>query len=153
MTVTRMRELLYKAINSLEGICTAGSSLMGTDLEDDLNITQEEHDEIMNFEYAENKLYIVTFDWATDDDSDIEIFAYAYYDTALSKYKDIIADELNPELSWVGNEAFNENGKLNDGYEFHEHKSVQGKSNLYWRVFDNNGSRHSCINLTVIELK
>lgn len=50
MTLERMKELLHDAIYLLECSYTAGDTLMGTDLEGDLNITQDEYDEIKNYE-------------------------------------------------------------------------------------------------------
>lgn len=46
MTPNRMMVLLHTAIDILECICNMGDSLIGTDLEGELNITQDEYDEI-----------------------------------------------------------------------------------------------------------
>lgn len=46
MTKERLKILLQNALESLEE--TSGCLIMGTDLEYDLGITQEEYDEIMN---------------------------------------------------------------------------------------------------------
>lgn len=150
MTIERMKKLLKNSINLLES--TVENTLMGTDIEESLGITQEEYDEIMDTGDMNAVMYVVTFDWATDDDSDIDVYTYADYNAALSKYKSIIADELNPNLSWIGGEAFDENGSLNDGYDLSEQKSIIGETYLYWRVLDNNSYRHSCVSLNVKEI-
>ncbi len=150
MTIERMKKLLKNSINLLES--TVENTLMGTDIEESLGITQEEYDGIMDTGDMNTVMYVVTFDWATDDDSDIDVYTYADYNAALSKYKSIIADELNPNLSWIGGEAFDENGSLNDGYDLSEQKSIIGETDLYWRVLDNNSYRHSCVSLNVKEI-
>lgn len=152
MTQTRLKELLKNAIYLLECTNTAGDTLIGTDLEGELNITQEEYDEIKSTGELHTDVFTVIFDWATDDDSDIDVYTYADYNAALSKYKSIIADELNPNLSWIGGEAFDENGSLNDGYDLSEQQSIIGETDLYWKVLDNNGYRHSCVSLNVKEI-
>ena len=46
MTKQRLKELLANAVTLFEYICNGGESLMNTDLEGELNITQDEYDEI-----------------------------------------------------------------------------------------------------------
>lgn len=152
MTQTRLKELLKNAIYLLECTNTAGDTLIGTDLEGELNITQEEYDEIKSTGELHTDIYTVVFDWATQDDSNVEVFIYSDYADALKKYYSVIADETNPELSWVGNEAIGYNGEINDGFELHEQRSVTGKTERYWRVFDNNSIRHSCVSLSIKEI-
>lgn len=150
MTQARLKELLKNAINLLES--TADNTLMGTDIEDSLGITREEYDEIKSTGELHTDVYTVIFDWTTQDDSNVEVFIYSDYADALKKYYGIIADETNPELSWVGNEAIGYNGEINDGFELYEQKTVIGKTGRYWRVSDNNSIRYSCVRLSIKEL-
>ena len=55
------------------------------------------------------------------------------------KFKRIIADEMKPDQSWVGDYAFNSAGKLNDGYFHYEFIDDSTGKNLYWQVgkYDN----------------
>lgn len=150
MTQARLKELLKNAINLLES--TADNTLMGTDIEDSLGITREEYDEIKSTGELHTDVFTVIFDWATQDDSNVEVFIYSDYADALKKYYGIIADETNPELSWIGNEAIGYNGEINDGFELHEQRSVTSKTERYWRVSDNNSIRYSCVRLSIKEL-
>ena len=48
------------------------------------------------------KVYLVKLDWSTEDSNDIELFVYGTYDKAYEKFKELIANEMNPDNSWVG---------------------------------------------------
>lgn len=48
------------------------------------------------------KVYLVQLDWSTEDSNDIELFVYGTYDKAYEKFKELIANEMNPDNSWVG---------------------------------------------------
>lgn len=91
-------------------------------------------------------VYMVQFDWSTTDADGIETELFADYDKAYARYKEMIANELDPDLSWVGDQAFDENGELNEDYEFNE--GDYGDDHLYWHVVDKNDYyRHSFIDL------
>lgn len=89
-------------------------------------------------------VYMVQFDWSTTDADGIETELVADYDKAYARYQEMIANELNPEMSWVGDEAFDENGEVNEDYELDE--GDYGADHLYWHVVDKNDYyRHSFI--------
>ena len=48
------------------------------------------------------KVSLVNLDWSTEDSNDIELFVYGTYDKAYEKFKELIANEMNPNNSWVG---------------------------------------------------
>ena len=48
------------------------------------------------------KVYLVKLDWSTEDSNDIELFVCGAYDKAYEKFKELIANEMNPDNSWVG---------------------------------------------------
>ena len=48
------------------------------------------------------KVYLVKLDWSTEDSNDIELFVCGTYDKAYEKFKELIANEMNPDNSWVG---------------------------------------------------
>lgn len=91
-------------------------------------------------------VYMVQFDWSTTDADGIETELFENYNDAYARYKEIITNELNPDLSWVGSEVFDENGNVNDGYDLDE-------GNHYWHVVDKNDYyRHSFIDLIKKEI-
>lgn len=49
------------------------------------------------------KVYIVKLDWSTEDSNDVELTVYGTYDKAYEKFKELIANEMNPDNSWVAN--------------------------------------------------
>ena len=58
-----------------------------------------------------DKVFIVQFDWATPDAEGIDLYVYRNYDDAYDKFKQLICEERNPELSWVGDLEFDEIGR------------------------------------------
>ena len=48
------------------------------------------------------KVYLVKLDWSTEDSNDIELSVYRTYEKAYEKFKELIANEMNPDNSWVG---------------------------------------------------
>ena len=93
-------------------------------------------------------VYIVHFDWTTDEESELETYVYADYKDAVKKMKALIANEMNPALSWVGDLAFNSAGKLNKGYHFYEFTDDSTGQDLFWRVANyENSSFYSFITL------
>ena len=56
------------------------------------------------------KVYIVQFDWSTTDAGSVDLFVFGKYGDAYDKFKEIICNERNPEMSWVGNIEFDDEG-------------------------------------------
>ena len=81
-----------------------------------------------------NNLYLVLFDWSTEDAAEIEMYLYRNYADAVRKFKRIITDEMKPDQSWVGDYAFNSAGKLNDGYFHYEFIDDSTGKDLHWQV-------------------
>lgn len=93
-------------------------------------------------------VYIVQFDWSTTDLDGIEIEIYEHYNDAYNHFQKIIANEINPKLSWVGEEVFDETGKVNEDYELEIWGKRALKQDLRWHVVDKNDYyRHSFIDL------
>ena len=42
------------------------------------------------------KVYIVKLDWSTEDSNDVDIVVCSTYKKAYEKFKELIADEMNP---------------------------------------------------------
>ncbi len=98
-------------------------------------------------------VYMVLFDWSTQDDSAVEAELFDTYEKAYDRYQEIIANEKDPDLSWVGAEAIDENGYFKDGYDFGEHDD--GKPfDCWWNIADKNDwNRHVFIDLKTMEVK
>lgn len=99
-------------------------------------------------------VYMVKFDWSIDDDSNIDISLFKNYDDAYAFYKQLISDEMNPDLSWVGSDAFDEDGNVNDGYDLDYDDNNSNNSDVYWHVTDeSNGWRYSRLDLMKVEVR
>ena len=102
------------------------------------------------------KVYLVKFDWACNEDSDIEINIYSTYKKAYKAYQDIIKNEMNPELSWVGSCAFDKDGNLQDFYEFDETKRHENEeTEIFWCVSEMYDyiNKHSYVALLIKEMQ
>ena len=56
------------------------------------------------------KIYLVVFEWSTEDDSDVDIEAFDSYEKATMRFQERINDEKT-DMSWV-HDAFDENGDI-----------------------------------------
>ena len=100
------------------------------------------------------KVFIVQFDWSTADSGGIDLFVYGEYGRAYDKFKELICNERNPEMSWVGNIEFDDDGYPTDEHyelEFEDNNSCE--SEVYWRITDRDDwYTHSFIDLLVKEV-
>ena len=99
------------------------------------------------------KVYLVVFEWSTEDDSDVDIEAYDSYEKAAMRFHERINEEKT-DMSWV-HEAFDENDDILDGYDFDE---CQPDTSLgtyaYWNITNKyNGQMHDYIALIQLEMK
>ncbi len=95
-----------------------------------------------------NNIYLILFDWSTNDSDGIETFLYYHFEDALEKLNELIENERNPNLSWVGEEVFDENGDVNDGYELDCNTDDKNAQELFWHVVDKSDyNRRSFIDL------
>lgn len=101
-----------------------------------------------------DKVYIVQFDWATSDAEDIDLYVYDSYDKAYDKFKELICNERNPEMSWVGDIEFDDDGyPVDERYEFSFEDNNSGESEVWWHIRDNSDwFMHSYIDLLVMEV-
>lgn len=100
------------------------------------------------------KVYIIQFDWSTSDASNVELFVYGTYDKAYDKFKELICNERNPEMSWVGDIEFDDEGyPVDDHYEFEFEDNNSCESEVYWHITDKSDwYQHSFIDLRVMEV-
>lgn len=97
------------------------------------------------------QLYLVLMDWSTNDSDGINTFLYEKFEDAREKFRALIKDEHNPDISWVGG-CFDENGEPLDGYDL-ECNDDGDKKDLYWRFVDiADYNRHTFIDLKIMEV-
>lgn len=76
------------------------------------------------------KIYLVLFQYSTDDSDGVETQAFDTYEKAVKRFNEIIANEQTPETSWAAN-AF-ENGKVLHGYELDRSNFSDGAEHELW---------------------
>lgn len=98
-------------------------------------------------------VYMVQFDWSTVDSDDIETDLFSNYDDAHRLFKEIVTDELNPQISKLGN-IFDNSGNVDDRfYDFDQSGDPSKETNLLWHVVDKeNYYCHSFVDLIKKEL-
>ncbi|MBQ9481024.1 MAG: hypothetical protein IJU84_02550 [Clostridia bacterium] len=102
---------------------------------------------------SKHAVYMVLFDWSTDDADGIETFLFYNYDAAYKKFKDIMTDECNTELSWVGENALTGNMEAADGYILDYLDITTGETEVYFHVAEEgNYYNHSFIDLIKKEI-
>lgn len=78
-------------------------------------------------------VYLVVFDWSTEDDADTDIEAFSDYEKAAKRFNERISDEKS-DISWA-HDAFDENGNIVDGYDFDECPPYNRlETYAYWTV-------------------
>lgn len=84
------------------------------------------------------KVYLVKLDWSTEDNNDVEITVCGTYKKAYAKFKELIADEMNPDNSWVGELEWKD-GVPQDGnieLDFLDRRSDTDETECYWMITD-----------------
>ncbi len=90
-------------------------------------------------------VYMIKFDWSTDDDRGYEIELYKNYDDAVKRFNEMIENEKNPDLSWAA-DAFKDERFDDEDYELDYRL---GTEYIYWSVSKrNDGNFYSTIILT-----
>ena len=102
-----------------------------------------------------NIVYMVQFDWSTEDEGSVETYLFDTYAKALDKFNEIIKSELTPDMSWVA-DAFDKDGNVTDDYEFDTNMldvKVQDEFDLWWNITDsNNYYIHDFLDLRKMEI-
>lgn len=98
-------------------------------------------------------IFLVMFDWSTEDNSDVEVELFDTYEKAYNRFNEIIAQEMNPNYSWAS-EAFDKNGTLKDGYSFECEIDGSEQTNLWWNLkVSDYQSIHDFIDLKCLYVK
>ena len=84
------------------------------------------------------KVYLVKLDWSTEDSNDIELFVCGTYDKAYEKFKELIANEMNPDNSWVGELEWKNGVPKDDKIELDslDRRSDTDETECYWLITD-----------------
>lgn len=83
------------------------------------------------------KVFVITLDWACEDNKGHDTFIYKKHSDAYDKFKQLILDEREPSTSWVGDVEFDDDGEpVEDRYEFEYDDNASGESEVYWRIED-----------------
>ena len=101
------------------------------------------------------KVYLVKLDWSTEDSNDVEITVCGTYEKAYEKFKELIADEKNPQISWVGEiEWDNDVPKDNKiEFDFLDRRSDSDETECYWMITDTwNYGVHTFISIEIKEV-
>lgn len=48
------------------------------------------------------KIYIVQCEYSTEDEREIKLYVFDSFAKGYKKFKALIKDELNPDISWIG---------------------------------------------------
>lgn len=101
-----------------------------------------------------DKVFIVQFDWSTTDAEGIDLYVYVNYDNAYDKFKEIICNERRPEMSWVGDIEFDNDGyPIDENYELDFEDNNTCESEVWWHFVDKHDwNRHSFVDLLVKEV-
>ena len=82
----------------------------------------------------EKYIYMVRVCYSSEDYEGIDTHIHKTFNGALANYNNLIEIECSPTFSWVGEYAFDENGRLNEGYEI-DNTSYEGKEkDLLWEI-------------------
>ena len=101
------------------------------------------------------KVYIVKLEWSTEDSNDTELTVYGSYDRAYAKFKDLIAEEMKPENSWVGDLGWKDDIPADDKIEldFLDRRSDTDETECYWLITDTwNFGTHTYISIEIKEV-
>ena len=100
-------------------------------------------------------VYLVKLDWSTEDSNDVEITVCGTYEKAYEKFKEMIADEKNPQNSWVGEIEWDNDVPKDDKIEFDflDRRSDSDETECYWMVTDTwNYGVHTFISIEIKEV-
>lgn len=98
-------------------------------------------------------VYLVVFDWATEEGSDVDIEAFSNYEKAAKRFNERIREEKS-DMFWA-HDAFDEDGNALDGYDFDEcPPDTRLETYAYWTVTNNsNWQMRDYIALVRLEVK
>lgn len=100
------------------------------------------------------KVYLVILEWATEDSDSIELNIYSAYEKAYQKFNDLIAEEMKPENSWVGELKWKD-GTPEDEYielDYLDRRTDTDETECYWLISDNWNGAYTNISIEIREV-
>ena len=100
------------------------------------------------------KVYLVKLDWSTDSGNDVELTVYDAYEKAYTKFKELIADEMDPENSWVGDLEWKDDVPQDDRIEldFLDRRNDTDETECYWLITDKWNGAYTYISIQIREV-
>ena len=95
-----------------------------------LNAMEDALNRITELQSKNDNVYMVKFEWSTDDDQGIDIELFKNYKNAVKRFNKIIKNEKDPDISWVA-DAFSD-GVFDDGN--YELDYRHGTDFMFWSV-------------------
>ena len=96
-------------------------------------------------------LYVVLLDYSTDGYSGIDLYIFDTYQKALNKFNEIIEQEKQPEMNWIG-EKF-----TNNTFDYELDTNIENAKDgveLWWNVTDRNDWYfHDFLDLKIKEIE
>ena len=99
-------------------------------------------------------VYLVVFEWSTDDTSAVDIQAFDTYEKAKQGFDNLIKDEMTSGNSWAS-DAFDKDGNILNNYELDEHCDSENREYECWWELTNKNDwyQHDFISIRVLEIK
>lgn len=84
------------------------------------------------------KVYLVKLDWSTGDSNDVELTIFDTYEKAYRKFNELIAEEKNPDNSWVGELEWENDHPKDDRIEldYLDRRNDSDETECYWLITD-----------------
>lgn len=101
------------------------------------------------------KVYTIVFQWATDDAEGTDVEVFDTYEKAVDRFNQIVEDEHDNSISWVG-DAYDENGDLLEDYKLdcNEPFTDGEEHELWWDIRkQTNWYFHDSLELRILEVK
>lgn len=139
----------------LYGLCETAAYPLSEETVNELNefyrdtLKTMPHSSVSNNKYV----YFISFEWSTNDDKGFDFDICGSPETAFALFHKRINEELDPLLSWVGEEAFAEDGSVNKGYTLDALEDHTFSKPSRWCVSDDTNGRFSDIYLKRVPLK
>ena len=109
---------------------------------------------ITELQSKHDNVYMVKYEWSTDDDQGIDVELFKNYKDAVKRFNKIIENEKDPDISWASN-AFDGDEFDDENYEL-DYRSTIKKSSMpnysdymYWSISRrDDGNFYSTVILT-----
>lgn len=101
------------------------------------------------------KAYSIVFEWSTYDCNGVDVEVFSTYDKAVARFNEIISNEKDNNVSWVG-DAYEKDGNLQKDFTLDcSEEFTDGKEHeLWWSIAcKNDWYLHDCLELRILEIR